>query len=183
MGVGGSDRYTVQTTVAGLSHQFSHDSQRKTPGNPIDQLGESPIPSDKSKPVSEEKHRSPSAGTQEHCSMEPQSASPVMWRAGSSPVALQQVWQWVSCTISVRVSRCRVKANARSTFDKATPITKHPHRSFPSFGLLMLLKGLSYLYLPYILKYMSILCVYLSATLNPALVALGVLIKIQVPGP
>lgn len=91
VGVGGSDRYTVQTTVAGLSHQFSHDSQRKTPGNPIDQLGESPIPSDKSKPVSEEKHRSPSAGTQEHCSMEPQSASPVMWRAGSSPVALQQV--------------------------------------------------------------------------------------------
>ena len=109
----------------------------------------------------EEKHRSPSTVSHEHCSLDPQSAALWCGRLGAPQQPLSK-HDTDFHAISVKVSQCKLKANTRSTVNKATPITKHPHRWLPTFELSLrpiFLKGLSNLYLSYIFKHVSILYV------------------------
>lgn len=174
---------TVQTIVAEMSHQFSHDSQREQSRKPTDQLGgDSHIPSDKSKPVVK---RSTGLPAQSPTNTDPWIPKVQALWCGRLGTPQQTFSKHDPDSHAISVTQCKLKANTRSTVNKATPITKYPHRWLPTFELFLrpvFLKGLSNLYLSLFLN-MCPYCMYLQATLNPALVALGVLIKIKIPGP
>ena len=153
---------TVQTIVAEMSHQFSHNSQREQSRKPTDQLGgDSHIPSGKSKPVVKRSTGLPAQSPTKSVPWIPKVQALWCGRLGG-PQQTFSKHDTDSHAISVKISQCKLKANTRSTVNKAAPITKHPHRWLPTFELYLrpiFLKGLSNLYLSYIFKHVSILYV------------------------
>lgn len=95
------------------------------PRNPKDQLGDSHIPPDKSKRVSEEQHSLPALGPKNTALwLSRREAPEVGWVL---PTALQLIQQWVSHTILLTSLSAGWRQRAKAPFNKATPITKHPH--------------------------------------------------------